>query len=154
MRKNQNHRARAFGFWLLAFGFWLLAFGFWLWKWAYKSGLHSFAMVALNQLFAFTATYFLTGQKVGKNPRSHHPAPALRSGVPSLRRPPGPRGLRLAAQVYISRLRLRRRGAAHPGPPDACVRPPEVALSVAWTIARLEAKAKARARARASIASV
>jgi hypothetical protein len=46
----------AFGFWLLAFGFWLLAFGFWLWKWAYKSGLHSFAMVALNQLFAFTAT--------------------------------------------------------------------------------------------------
>jgi hypothetical protein len=76
----------AFGFWLLAFGFWLLAFGFW--KWAFKSAQHSFAMVALNQLFAFTATYFLTGQKVGKNPRSHHPAPTLRSGVPSLRRPP------------------------------------------------------------------
>ncbi|MGP8277347.1 hypothetical protein ACLPJF_08535, partial [Pseudomonas vlassakiae] len=58
----------------------LLAFGFWLWKWAYKSGLHSFAMVALNQLFAFTATYFLTGQKVVKIPRTHHPPPPLRSG--------------------------------------------------------------------------
>ncbi|MGX1182190.1 3-deoxy-D-arabino-heptulosonate 7-phosphate (DAHP) synthase class II [Pseudomonas sp. IAP-CY TE4608] len=30
-----------------------------------------------------------------------------------------------------------------------CARPPEVAICVAWTTARLEAKAKARARARA-----
>ncbi|AZL75299.1 hypothetical protein EI693_20365 [Pseudomonas oryziphila] len=47
--------------------------------------------------------------KVTKAARSHHAAPALRSGVPSLRCLTGPRGLRLAAQVYISRLRLRRR---------------------------------------------
>ena len=40
----------------------LLAFG--LWQWAFKSSQHSFAMVALNQLFAFTATYFLTAVRV------------------------------------------------------------------------------------------
>ena len=55
-----------------------LAFGFW--QWAFKSSQHSFAMVALNQLFAFTATYF-DWAKVGKTP-PHHPAPTLRSGSP------------------------------------------------------------------------
>ena len=80
--------------------------------------------------------------KVGKAACSHHTAPALRSGVPSLRCLPGPRGLRLAAQVYISRLRLTPKGAAHQGPTVTSTRPPEVAICVAWTIARLEAKAK------------
>ena len=54
---------------------------------------------------------FLLG-KVSKTARSYiRPSAALR--VPSRRRLPGPRGLRFAAQIYISRLRLRRRVLAH-----------------------------------------
>ena len=41
-----------------------------------------------------------------------HPAPALRSGVPSLRCLAGLRGLRLATPASISRLRLAPKGAA------------------------------------------
>ena len=36
-----------------------------------------------------------------------------RGGIPSRRRLPGPRGLRFATQIYISRLRLRRRVLTH-----------------------------------------
>jgi AraC-like DNA-binding protein len=84
--------------------------------------------------------------KVGKAASlpSYGPCAALRG--PSLRCLPGPRGLRLAAQVYISRLRLTPKGAAHQGPPVTSTRPPEVAICVAWTIARLEARAN-RSRA-------
>ncbi|MDH1600886.1 hypothetical protein N5F12_25560, partial [Pseudomonas sichuanensis] len=35
------------------------------------------------------------------------------------------------------------KGATHLGPPVTSTRPPEVAICVAWTIARLEAKSRA-----------
>jgi len=69
-----------------------------------------------SHLFAFTATYFFSWKKVGKNRLLPHTAPALRSGVPSRRRLPGLRGLRLAAQVYFSRLRRDAEGRCAPGP--------------------------------------
>ncbi|WP_218570372.1 hypothetical protein, partial [Pseudomonas sp. URMO17WK12:I11] len=34
------------------------------------------------------------------------------------------------------------------GPPDAYARPPEVAICVVWTIARLEARAKAKSKSK------
>ena len=69
-------------------------------------------MAALLAPSALTAAYFGLGQS--RQSRSLlHTAPALRSGVPSRRRLPGPRGLRFATQIYISRLRLRRRVLTH-----------------------------------------
>ncbi|WP_350013148.1 hypothetical protein [Pseudomonas asiatica] len=46
-----------------------------------------FAMATLTHLFALTASHFLpnAAKSNQKTLRSHHPAPALRSGVPSLR---------------------------------------------------------------------
>ncbi|MDY7073782.1 hypothetical protein PshuTeo2_39340 [Pseudomonas hunanensis] len=44
-------------------------------------------MATLTHLFALTASHFLSNATKSnqKTLRSHHPAPALRSGVPSLR---------------------------------------------------------------------
>ncbi|WP_409263963.1 hypothetical protein, partial [Pseudomonas putida] len=44
-----------------------------------------FAMATLTHLFALTASHFLSNATKSnqKTLRSHHPAPALRSGVPS-----------------------------------------------------------------------
>ncbi len=68
-------------------------------------------------------TFFL--EKVVKTARSHiRPCASLR--VPSLRRLSGPRGLRLAAQVYISRLRLTPK-VLRTAPTGTSARPPEVA---------------------------
>ncbi|WP_176240898.1 hypothetical protein [Pseudomonas sp. B5(2017)] len=46
-----------------------------------------FAMATLTHLFALTASHFLpnAAKSNQKTLRSHHPAPALRSGVPSRR---------------------------------------------------------------------
>ena len=46
-------------------------------------------MATLTHLFALTASHFLSNATKSnqKTLRSHHPAPTLRSGVPSLRPP-------------------------------------------------------------------
>ena len=72
------------------------------------------AKVALSHLSALTAGHFLANAPKSNQKRLRstiRPYAALR--VPSLRCLPGPRGLRFAAQIYISRLRLRRRVLAH-----------------------------------------
>jgi len=68
---------------------------------------------------ALTAGHFLADARCAGPAKSNQkrlrstirPSAALR--VPSRRRLPGPRGLRFAAQIYISRLRLRRRVLPH-----------------------------------------
>ncbi|WP_183593921.1 hypothetical protein [Pseudomonas putida] len=53
----------------------------------FDSANSPFAMATLTHLFALTASHFLSNATKSnqKTLRSHHPAPALRSGVPSLR---------------------------------------------------------------------
>ncbi|WP_207268670.1 hypothetical protein, partial [Pseudomonas sp. GW460-LB5] len=64
-----------------------------------------FAKVTLTHLFALTASHFLSdATKSKKTLRSHHPAPALRSGVPSLRPP------EVAKSKIKSKIESRRHG--------------------------------------------
>ena len=78
---------------------------------------HAFTIVAHTHLSALTASYFLPGQKVGKKTLLPHPAPALRSGVPSLRRLAGPARPQFASQVVqLASSGYAIGGATHPGP--------------------------------------
>ena len=120
---------------LLAFGFWLLAF---------KKGTYPFAMAAPTHLSALTAGYFGLGQSNQNRPLpSSGPYAALRGSLAPALLPGGPRPRpihgpkRLPGILPVTSLR------------KTSARPPEVAICVVWTIARLEAKARAKARARA-----
>ncbi|MGF6594369.1 hypothetical protein ABIE20_004607 [Pseudomonas sp. 2835] len=111
-----------------ALGFFLVLHG--IQGWVVEAASLSIQCGAAAGPFRLYGGLLFSWEEVGKTACSCiRPYAALR--VPSLRHLPGHRGLRLASQVYISRLRLPPK-VLRTAPTGTYARPPEVAFRGAW----------------------